>query len=109
MATLQTRSVANPCQVLSFPVNVAPIKVLIVSISNDPKLTEIVYELTRKLRKLGIASRVDDSSVSIGKKYARNDELGTPFGITVDFASKCCYWDFAAGIILGFVGPVCGS
>jgi glycyl-tRNA synthetase len=43
----------------------------------------------RKMRKLGIASRVDDSSASIGKKYARNDELGTPFGCTVDFA---CEW-----------------
>lgn len=32
-------------------------------------------------------SRVDDSNTSIGKRYARNDELGTPFGITVDFAS----------------------
>ena len=40
------------------------------------------------MRARGIASRVDDSSVSIGKKYARNDELGTPFGCTVDFASE---------------------
>lgn len=39
------------------------------------------------MRKRGIASRVDDSSATIGKKYARNDELGTPFGCTVDFAS----------------------
>ena len=31
--------------------------------------------------------RIDNSSVSIGKRYARNDELGTPFGITVDFQS----------------------
>jgi glycyl-tRNA synthetase len=30
---------------------------------------------------------VDDSSQSIGRRYARNDELGTPFGITVDFQS----------------------
>jgi glycyl-tRNA synthetase len=28
---------------------------------------------------------VDDSSASIGKRYSRNDELGTPFGVTVDF------------------------
>ena len=28
---------------------------------------------------------MDDSSQSIGRRYARNDELGTPFGITVDF------------------------
>lgn len=28
---------------------------------------------------------MDASSSSIGKRYARNDELGTPLGITVDF------------------------
>lgn len=38
-------------------------------------------------RRAGISSKVDDSSSSIGKKYARNDELGTPFGITIDFQS----------------------
>ena len=40
-----------------------------------------------KLRQLGISNRVDDSSASIGKRYSRNDELGTPLGITVDFQS----------------------
>jgi len=30
---------------------------------------------------------VDDSSATIGKRYSRNDELGTPLGITVDFQS----------------------
>ena len=39
------------------------------------------------LRQLGISSRVDDSSASIGKRYSRNDELGTPLGVTVDFQS----------------------
>lgn len=34
-----------------------------------------------------MSSRVDDSSASIGKRYSRNDELGTPLGITVDFQS----------------------
>lgn len=42
-------------------------------------------KLSQKLRSLGISSRVDDSSASIGKRYSRNDELGTPLGITVDF------------------------
>lgn len=37
------------------------------------------------MRRRGISNRVDNSSASIGKRYARNDELGTPFGITVDF------------------------
>lgn len=39
------------------------------------------------MRRLGVANRVDDSSASIGKRYARNDELGTPFGVTIDFQS----------------------
>jgi len=43
--------------------------------------------MSHKLRNLGISSRVDDSSASIGKRYSRNDELGTPLGITVDFQS----------------------
>ena len=33
----------------------------------------------------GISSKVDEGSQSIGKRYARTDELGIPFGITVDF------------------------
>lgn len=41
-----------------------------------------------KLRRAGVFSRVDDSNVSIGRRYARNDELGTPYGITVDFACE---------------------
>ena len=34
---------------------------------------------------MGISNKIDDSSASIGKRYSRNDELGTPLGITVDF------------------------
>ncbi len=41
-----------------------------------------------KMRRAGIANRVDASGASIGKRYARNDELGTPFGCTIDFACK---------------------
>ena len=43
--------------------------------------------LSQRLRSLGISNRVDDSSASIGKRYSRNDELGTALGITVDFQS----------------------
>jgi len=45
-----------------------------------------MYCTASKLRKAGVFSRVDDSNTSIGKRYARNDELGTPYGITIDFA-----------------------
>ena len=46
-----------------------------------------MQRVSHKLRQLGISNRVDDSSASIGKRYSRNDELGTPLGITVDFQS----------------------
>ncbi|CDZ97614.1 glycine-trna ligase [Phaffia rhodozyma] len=74
-------------QVLSLPTAVAPFKCLIVPISNNPELSRAAHELSLKMRKAGIACRVDDSGASIGKRYSRNDELGTPFGATVDFAS----------------------
>lgn len=41
----------------------------------------------QRLRQLGVSNRVDDSNASIGKRYSRNDELGTPLGLTVDFQS----------------------
>jgi len=44
------------------------------------------------LRRAGIFSRVDDSNTSIGKRYARNDELGTPYGVTIDFACTCRFF-----------------
>ncbi|PGH13945.1 hypothetical protein AJ79_03360 [Helicocarpus griseus UAMH5409] len=71
--------------ILSLPLSVAPTKVLLVPLSSHPSFTPIIKKLSRKLRTLGISNRVDNSSASIGKRYARNDELGTPFGITVDF------------------------
>lgn len=65
----------------------APTKVLLVPLSNHADFPPLVQRLSHKLRSLGISNRVDDSSASIGKRYSRNDELGTPLGITVDFQS----------------------
>ncbi|KAG8221672.1 hypothetical protein J3R82DRAFT_1957 [Butyriboletus roseoflavus] len=73
--------------VLSLPPVVAPTKVLIVPLSAKEEFAPLVHHVSTKLRKAGIFSRVDDSNTSIGKRYARNDELGTPFGVTLDFAS----------------------
>jgi len=73
--------------VLSLPPLVAPFKVLIVPISSNEQLSPIARDISKKLRSYGIASRIDDSSATIGRRYARNDELGTPFACTIDFAS----------------------
>jgi glycyl-tRNA synthetase len=71
--------------VLSFPPSIAPTKVLLVPLSSHADFRPFISKLTTRLRKAGIANKVDDSSASIGKRYARNDELGTPFGVTIDF------------------------
>jgi glycyl-tRNA synthetase len=33
----------------------------------------------------GVTSKIDDSGQTVGKRYARTDECGIPFAITVDF------------------------
>lgn len=71
--------------VLSIPPLIAPIKVLIVPLSSHADFKPFLRHLTEMLDELDIANSIDDSSASIGKRYSRNDELGTPFGITVDF------------------------
>lgn len=60
---------------------------LLVPLSGHPDFRPLIQRIGQKLRQLGISSRIDDSSATIGKRYSRNDELGTPLGITVDFQS----------------------
>ncbi|KAF2004450.1 glycyl-tRNA synthetase-like protein [Amniculicola lignicola CBS 123094] len=73
--------------VLSLPPTVAPTKVLLVPLSQHKDFKPFVRTLSDTLLDLGVSFRVDDSGASIGKRYSRNDELGTPFGITIDFQS----------------------
>lgn len=47
---------------------------------------------------------MDDSNTSIGKRYARNDELGTPFGVTLDFACEYGPDDEAAKELTSGIG-----
>ncbi|KAL9060531.1 MAG: hypothetical protein Q9206_000975 [Seirophora lacunosa] len=82
-----SREGAEERGVLSFPPPIAPTKVLLVPLSGHPDFKPLISRIGQRLRRLGISSRVDDSSATIGKRYSRNDELGTPLGITVDFQS----------------------
>lgn len=73
---------------LSFPPTVAPTKVLIVPLSSHADFKPFVRKLSNKLQDIGVSNRVDDSGASIGKRYSRNDELGTPLGITIDVSDR---------------------
>lgn len=37
------------------------------------------------LRQLNVSHKVDESGGSIGRRYARTDQVAIPFGVTVDF------------------------
>ncbi len=54
-------------------------------LSSNKEFVPHVRCLSQKLRAAQISTRIDDSSATIGKRYSRNDELGTLLGITVDF------------------------
>jgi glycyl-tRNA synthetase len=82
-----TRESDEQRAVFAFPPAIAPIKVLVVPLSNHKDFVPLTNELMQKFRKNGLMVKCDDSSGSIGRRYARNDELGTPFGVTVDFQS----------------------
>lgn len=75
--------------VLSLPACVAPTKVLLAPLSPHDSFRPLLTQLQVALRTAGtpIAFVTDESSTSIGKRYARNDEIGVPFAITVDFQS----------------------
>lgn len=69
----------------SFPLSIAPIKVFVTTILNNEKFPSVIEKISQILRTREIYFKVDDSNTSFGKEYARNDELGTPFGITINF------------------------
>jgi glycyl-tRNA synthetase len=78
---------AIPPAVLRLPPSMAPVKCAVLPLSKNEKFTELLAELSSSLSLCGLINRIDDGGQSIGRRYARADELGTPFGITVDFAS----------------------
>lgn len=70
--------------VLKFHPRVAPIKVAVLPLlKNKPELANKACEIFQSLR--GHMMAFHDEAGSIGRRYARQDEAGTPFCVTVDF------------------------
>ncbi|XP_003700775.2 glycine--tRNA ligase [Megachile rotundata] len=70
---------------LSLPPVVAPLKCSVLPLSSNEEFMPYVKQLSQNLTKVDISHKVDDSSGSIGRRYARTDEIAIPFGITIDF------------------------
>ncbi|NJD10676.1 MAG: glycine--tRNA ligase [Gemmatimonadetes bacterium] len=69
--------------VLRLHPRVAPTKVAVFPLVNKDGMPEFAEKLQREVRAAGIPSFYDDSG-AIGRRYRRQDEAGTPFGLTVD-------------------------
>jgi glycyl-tRNA synthetase len=65
--------------------SLAPIKVAVLPLSRNEKLTPLAKEVFNKLC-TNFVTDYDDSQ-SIGRRYRRQDEIGTPFCVTIDFES----------------------
>jgi len=65
--------------------SIAPIKVAVLPLSRRENLVKVAKQIYADLRQCWMTSY--DDAQSIGRRYRRQDEIGTPFCITVDFQS----------------------
>ncbi len=71
--------------VLKFNPQIAPVKVAVLPLIKKDELTSLARTIQASLKSLGVV--VYDETASIGKRYRKQDEIGTPYCITVDFDS----------------------
>lgn len=83
--TTTTESIKAEEILLKLPYQLAPIKVAVLPLSRKEQLVKPAQELVAKLIKKYTVQY--DETGSIGKRYRRQDEVGTPYCITVDFAT----------------------
>ena len=69
--------------VLKLPKALAPFKIAILPLSKKEELAAVAQPLADRLRQRWATDY--DETQSIGKRYRRQDEIGTPYCVTVDF------------------------
>ena len=69
---------------LAMPAEVAPTTVGVFPLMDRDGLGDRASEVARTLRGAGLSVTYDDSG-AIGRRYRRQDEVGTPFCVTVDY------------------------
>ncbi len=74
-------------RVLRLPPAVAPVQAAVFPLMNRDGLDRIAQQIADTLASRRILVQYDDSG-AIGRRYRRQDEIGTPFAITVDYDTK---------------------
>ncbi|WP_284006650.1 glycine--tRNA ligase [Haloarcula pelagica] len=72
---------------LDLPAEQAPTTVGVFPLMDKDGLDELAHEIAGDLRGAGLSVTYDDSG-AIGRRYRRQDEIGTPYCVTVDYESK---------------------
>ncbi len=70
--------------VLRFKPQVAPIEVAVLPLMDSSELVGPAKKILEELRSRGMRTDYDTSG-SIGRRYRRNDEIGTPYEVTIDY------------------------
>ncbi len=71
---------------LKLPANLAPVKVAVFPLlKNKPELVKKAREIYQMLQKEVQGKVMWDDNGNIGKRYRRQDEIGTPYCVTIDF------------------------
>lgn len=70
--------------VMHFSSAVAPVQVAVLPLLTRKELSDPAKEIVVKLREKTLLVNYDDSG-TIGRRYRRNDEIGTPYSVTVDY------------------------
>jgi len=65
---------------------VAPVQVAVLPLMTKSELITPAKEIVALIRDRGLLVSYDDSG-TIGRRYRRNDEIGTPYSITIDYES----------------------
>jgi glycyl-tRNA synthetase len=71
--------------VMRFHPSLAPVKAAILPLSKKENLSNFARDIYKNLRS-SMSTQYDDTQ-SIGRRYRRQDEIGTPYCVTVDFQS----------------------
>jgi len=81
--TKTTESTKEAEIMMRFDKKIAPIKIAVLPLSKKPELSKVSAEVLSALKMKWVCQY--DETASIGRRYRRQDEIGTPYCVTVDF------------------------
>jgi len=73
--------------VLKLPPELAPTKVMVFPLMPKDGLSELAVTIQQAILQGGIEAEYDEAG-TIGRRYARADEIGVPLSVTIDYQSK---------------------